>query len=196
LQDNTPSEAENTTDSIIKFRHSLTTQTLLQMGTRITLVVMAVSILSYLHIVQTLEVQTHDKLTNYIQERGAKDSAIFVLAQDNHKVFKQQFLQIVENAPDVSDADFNALFIRKDDGTTRLRQVYYDGFNRDNGMISHHNSTYVGKDAPVDEQGFRNRLVYAYRLLDRFGPAWTTRFANLYAVFPENGVSVYWPGYA
>ncbi|MCJ8269267.1 MAG: hypothetical protein MJK04_07665, partial [Psychrosphaera sp.] len=100
MQDNTPSESENTTDSTIKFRHSLTTQTLLQMATRITLVVMAVSILSYWHIVETLEVQTHDKLSNYIHERGAKDSAIFVLAQDNHKVFKQQFLQIVENAPD------------------------------------------------------------------------------------------------
>src|ERR1700754_3955372 len=76
----------------IAFRESLTAHTLLQMSLRITAVVLTVTVISYLHIVHTLTVETKDKLHKYIAERGAKESAIFELAADNLQVLKDSFL--------------------------------------------------------------------------------------------------------
>ena len=74
-------------------RDSLAFKTLLQMGVRITIVVVATAALSYFHIVSNLEEQTLDKLEKYITERGQKESAVFQLAEDNHKVFSKAFLR-------------------------------------------------------------------------------------------------------
>jgi signal transduction histidine kinase/DNA-binding response OmpR family regulator len=194
LEDNITVGTKTTADPPIKARHSLTARTLLSMGLRITLVVLAVSFLSYQHIVQTLEEQTYDKLQKYIQERGEKESSVFKLAQDNHQVFKQQFLYVNQHAPDVANEEFYSLYETKEDGSTRLRQSLYDGEIDEKGMVSRNNSAFVGANAPLDDQDFRNRLVHAYRLLNRSGAVLTTRFANVHASFPENGVIVHWPG--
>ncbi|MCJ8274954.1 MAG: ATP-binding protein, partial [Psychrosphaera sp.] len=176
----------------ISFRHSLTTHTLISMGIRVTLVVFAVSILSYWHIVQTLENQTYDKLAKYIQERGEKESIIFEQAEANQQVFKQQFLLLNDNSKNIPVAEFDQLFEKTADGTTRMRKALFEGVVGHNGMISRHNSAFIGAAAPLDNQPFRDRLVNAYRLLDRFGPTYRTLFENVYASFPENAIIVHW----
>ncbi len=176
----------------ISLRHSLTTQTLISMGLRVTLVVFAVSILSYWHIVQTLENQTYDKLAKYIQERGEKESIIFEQAQANQQVFKQQFLLLNAHNKNTSAQEFDQLFEKAADGTTRMHQALFDGRVGSNGMISRHNSAFIGATAPLNDQAFRDRLVNAYRLLDRFGPTYRTVFENVYASFPENAIIVHW----
>ncbi|NQZ11568.1 MAG: response regulator [Algicola sp.] len=176
----------------ISLRHSLTTHTLISMGLRVTLVVFAVSILSYWHIVQTLENQTYDKLAKYIQERGEKESIIFEQAEANQQVFKQQFLLLNDNSKNIPEEEFDQLFEKATDGSTRMRKALFEGRVGHNGMVSRHNSAFIGAAAPLDNQPFRDRLVNAYRLLDRFGPTYRTLFENVYASFPENAIIVHW----
>ncbi len=158
------------------------------------MVVLAVSSASYWHILQTLETQTYDKLEKYIQERGEKESAIFQLAEDNHLVFKQEYLSVLANAEDVTEAQFNQIYQPRADGTTRMNQALFDGVSHKDGRVSRYNSAYLGQNAPVADQAFRNRVVRAHELIDRFGMVWTTRFANVYVSLPENGIVGYWPG--
>ncbi len=178
----------------INWRDSLTTHTLLQMAIRITLVVLAVAGLSYWHIVSILEQETHDKLLKYITERGSKESAIFLLAEDNHRVFAEKFLKYRQLRPDVSEAAFRKFFEHLPDGTTRLRKEVYTGIQRHDGWISRYTTGFVGRNAPIGKQEFRNRLIAGYELVDQFGDAWTNRFANVYIAMPENVNIVYWPG--
>ncbi|MCW8918565.1 MAG: diguanylate cyclase [Gammaproteobacteria bacterium] len=177
-------------------KHSLTREVLLQMALRITIVVIAVSALSYWHIISALREQTLDALANYITERGRKESAIFVLAQDNQTVFKQHFIEAYPRQEVVSDETFWSLFERRADGTVHLQDRAFDGYIRADGSRSHGTTAYIGPQAPVAQQEFRNRLHLAYQLVDRFSDAWTNRFANLYVSMPENVNIVHWPGLA
>src|SRR5262249_37576285 len=94
----------------ITFRDSLTAHTLLKMSLRITAVVLAVTAISYLHIVHKLSEETQDKLHKYIAERGAKESAIFELAKDNLQVLKSSFLDDYRSMLEPTDAQFEALY--------------------------------------------------------------------------------------
>ncbi|MBF0382434.1 MAG: hypothetical protein HQL69_15545 [Magnetococcales bacterium] len=174
--------------------HSLSLTTLIQMGIRITVVVIAVAFLSYQHIVSTLEEKTLDELTKYITERGQKESAIFQLAQDNHKIFKDTFLKAWQKKDRDFSYEYSEYFHRIPDGTTRIKPRAFLGIPRTDGTVSDSISGYVGRDAPVHEREFQDRLMLTYHLLDRFGKGWSHRFANLYASMPQNVNLVYWPG--
>ncbi|MCW5625753.1 MAG: response regulator [Burkholderiales bacterium] len=188
-------DARSTPTAPIAFRDSLTTRTLIQMAVRITAVVFAVTLLSYWHIVTTLSEETKDKLYKYIAERGAKESSVFVLAKDNLVVMRDVFLDDYATMAMPTDAEFRALYETWPDGSTRLRKEVFEGMKRADGTIARFVSGYAGANAPVARDAdLRKRLVLAWRLLDRFGPAWVNRFANVYVHSPENFNVVYWPG--
>lgn len=176
------------------FKTSLAASTLLQFAIRITLVVLAVTFISYWHIVHSLEKQTYDGLKNYIAERGQKESEIFRLAEDHHTIAKKAFIQYWRRMHDSKNLDFNKLFQAFPDGTYRIPQKVFDGVARGDGSISSQISGFVGLNAPIDNLEFRNRLVMSYWLISRFGAAWSSRFPNFYVTMPENVVIGYWPG--
>ncbi len=118
----------------------------------------------------------------------------FLLAESNNQVFKKKFLEFRELMPDVTTAEFYALFEAHDDGTTRLKEENYTGRRHKDGWISKHATGFVGKNAPIQSQEFKNRLMLGYKLVDQFGAAWTNVFANI--SMPENVTIVYWPGYS
>ena len=70
---------------------SLTRQTLFQMAIRITAIVTVATVISYFHVKHNLQTQTLEQLQRYVQEWGARESAIFVLAQDNLRTFAQDY---------------------------------------------------------------------------------------------------------
>nr|WP_315184613.1 response regulator [uncultured Albidiferax sp.] len=188
------SHSDRQRDAPIRLRDSLTMRTLLQMSLRITAVVVAVTLLSYFHIVHTLTQETQDKLRKYIAERGAKEGAVFKLAMDNLDVLKHQFLEDYRSMGPVSDADFDKLYETVPDGSTRLRRAAFEGLARADGTLSRNISGFAGIPAERLDADLRKRLVLSWRLLDRFGPAWVNRFANVYVHSPENFNIVYWPG--
>jgi methyl-accepting chemotaxis protein len=179
----------------------LASVTLLKMGIRITIVIVITAYVSYLHIISNLESQTLDKLEKYIIERSLKESIIFQLAQDNHKVFKDEFLTIWPKRKDApSQNRFDKLFFHPGDGTVRLKKEIFEGIERDYDDpssylgISHSISGFVGRGAPIDDNSFKNRLLLTYDLVDRYAQAWSNRFVNTYVSMPEGVNIVYWPG--
>jgi len=184
----------------LAFRKSLSFVTMLQMAIRITVVVTATAALSYWHIITNLEQQTLDKLEKYIIERSLKESAIFQLAEDNHIVFKDEFLTLWPDRKNVAaEPRFSQLFFSPGDGTTRLKKEVFDGIVREHSDLSSYLglstsiSGFVGREAPVEDNQFKNRLLLSFDLVDRFAQGWSNRFANTYVSMPEGVNIVHWP---
>ncbi len=175
---------------------SLAAATLLQMAIRVTLVVIAMTLLSYWHIVGTLENATRDKLESYVTERAQRDSSLFELVEDNHALVKNVVLESWAEAMESEPADYDQIFVKREsDGTTRIRRELYEGHRRPQGTTIRAMTGYVGRQAPVEEEAFRRKLVLAYHIVERYGPAWANRHANFYAMCPENCGICYWPDF-
>lgn len=185
----------------IKPFQSLTFSTLLSMGIRITIVISVAAFVSYLHIVKGLEEKTLDELEKYISERVGKESKIFQLAEDNHATFKQHFLALWQHRQHADPhARFEELFTPFEDGTYLLKPDSFYGRARSPLEGAEHYlgetrwiSGFIGKNTPVHEANFQNRLLLSYDLVDRFADGWDNRFANTYVSLPEGVNIVYWP---
>lgn len=180
--------------SSVPFRHALTPRTLLQMAIRITAVMAMVAAVSYWHLISALTAETKDNLHNYIVERTARESAFFKLAEDNLAVFRTVFTDNWRAMKDVPDAEFRAAYRPWGDGTTRLHREAYDGTLTPEGLVTRYTTGFVGRGVAVESQDVRKRLMLMWRLVGRFGPAWTSQFTNFYAFPPENFLVGYWPG--
>jgi len=187
------------TSSITKWVSvSLTRETILKMGLRISVIIMAVALLSYWHISVTLEEQTYDNLQNYITERGQKESAIFTLAEENHRVFRDAFLEAWPKAlAQPSHSRFDALFFEPGDMTLRMRPELFEGVRRPDGTVSRHISAFVGKEPAASRvllKGvLQSKLLLSYDLIDRYAEGWSHLFSNLYVTMPENVIMIRWP---
>lgn len=167
---------------------------MLQMALRVSIVIIAVSALTYWHIYKTLVNSTIDGLEHYIHERGQRESGIFRLAESNHQIFRTSFLAHWQQDFFYNDRFFWHVFEKRPDHTIHLQKKAYDGFFNPSGLISKDITAYVGANAPIKDIDFRKKLLLAYTLVDHFGVAWTRQFANLYVSMPENVNIVYWPG--
>lgn len=178
----------------LNYKQSLTVDVMLQMAIRVSIVIIAVSALTYWHIYKTLVSSTIDGLEHYIHERGQRESAIFQLAESNHQIFRSSFIAHWQQDFFYNDRFFWQVFERRPDHTIHLQKKAYDGFFNQSGLISKDITAYIGANAPIENGDFRKKLLLAYTLVDHFGTAWTKQFANLYVSMPENVNIVYWPG--
>lgn len=179
---------------LLNYKKSLTVDVMLQMAVRVSIVIIAVSALTYWHIYKTLVSSTIDGLEHYIHERGQRESAIFKLAESNHQIFRASFLAHWQQDFFYNDRFFWHVFESRPDHTIHLQKKAYDGFFNQSGLISKDITAYIGANAPIENDNFRKKLLLAYTLVDHFGVAWTKQFANLYVSMPENVNIVYWPG--
>ena len=163
---------------------SLIRQAQTRVAVRIALVVLVATVISFLHVRHSLEEQALAQLAGSIGQRGVRESAPFLLARDNLKVFAEHYENALRTLGDSDPRErFQALFQRHPDGSLRLRLAVFN----ETGITG-----VIGKHVPVDAD-LRRRLVAALELLSRFGPAWRNRFVNLYVTTPENAVLMYWP---
>ncbi|WP_232411025.1 diguanylate cyclase domain-containing protein [Methylophilus sp. 5] len=176
------------------YKQSLTMDVMLQMAVRVSIVIIAVSALTYWHIYKTLVSSTIDGLEQYIQERGQRESGIFKLAESNHEIFRATYLAHWQQDFFYNDKFFWHAFERRPDQTIHLQKKAYDGYFNHSGLISKDVTAYIGANAPIENNAFRKKLLLAYTMVDHFGVAWTRQFANLYVSMPENVNIVYWPG--
>ncbi|ACA85124.1 multi-sensor hybrid histidine kinase [Shewanella woodyi ATCC 51908] len=177
----------------IKFKDRLTTSMLLQMAIRLTFIVILVAGATYWHITTIYETQVVETLEKYIKERSDKESLIFELAAENHQVFKNNFIDAFNSNINVSDNEFTQRFITQQDGTTRLQAEAFYGLSTAQGDQLKNLTGYIGSQAPIEDQTFRNKVNISYHLLAQYGPAWTNRFESLYVAMPENVALLYWP---
>jgi hypothetical protein len=111
------------TDSVVaSHTQSLATNTLANMAIRISAVVLIGSGVSYLHLMSQLAADTQTKLTKYITERGKREEAIFVLAEDNHALLRRDFLKqfTATNAVNWQER-FNRRFAKCSSGNSSAR---------------------------------------------------------------------------
>ena len=163
---------------------SLTGRTLRRVALRISVVVAIATVLSYWNVRSGIENQALAQLASYVEQRRERESAIFELASDHLKAFAESYRQrLARLNPVPLNVRFNALFERREDGTTRLREHEFREF----GITG-----FIGKNVAIDDD-LRRRLVVAFDVLQQYGPAWRSRFVNLYVITPENAVLMYWP---
>jgi signal transduction histidine kinase len=179
-------------------QNSLTRTTIIKMGIRIAIIIIAVTLVSYWHIMSNLELQVVEQLEKYITERGQRESSLFVLSEDNHVIYKEEFLsQLKQMGNEVPRERFNQIFQAQEDGTVRMPPQFFHGFKQPNsGVLIKGLTGFIGQNVTITDE-IRKRVIITFDMLSRFSPAWATwqdRFPNLYVSMPENILLEYWIG--
>ncbi|MFY0564826.1 ATP-binding protein [Archangium lansingense] len=155
------------------------------MGARIGLLIALSTLASYLHIFHTMRAESLAHLERHVAERGQREQAIFVLAEDSHALLKKALEERIRAASQEDPtAGFDRLFALLPDGTIRNRPQGFDG-TRMAGV-------WIAPGVKADT-GFRRRLLAAHDVLSQYGPAFRTRFMNTYLMMPEGVNVLYWP---
>ncbi|PTL78370.1 histidine kinase [Vitiosangium sp. GDMCC 1.1324] len=155
------------------------------MGVRIAVIIALSTFFSYLHILHTLRDEALVRLKQHVSERSQREEAIFVLAEDNHRVLKKALEDRLHTLrqEDVS-ARFDRLFVQLPDGTVRNRAEGFDG-TRMPGL-------FVPRGLALDAE-LRRRILASYDVLEQYGPAFHTRFKDTFITLPEGPLILYWP---
>ncbi|HEY9875262.1 MAG TPA: methyl-accepting chemotaxis protein [Candidatus Obscuribacterales bacterium] len=170
---------------IPKSAGSLTRKTLIPIAASIAVVIAASTAISYFQVMSSIKSQTLEQLEKYVIERGQREKSIFTLAEDNHTIFKDQFLRrLQQSSKQDPKAQFDQLFVKYKDGVTRNQPKNFDGTQQV--------GVYIGKSVTLNAD-IRRRVMISYNLVNSYGPAWHNRFQDTYVTTPENILVVYWP---
>jgi|GEM_PF-1800717 len=174
----------------INSKHSLTRTTLIKMGIRIAIIIIAVTLISYSHVMSNLETQVVEQLEKYITERGQRESNLFTLSEDNHAIFKQEFLsQFKQMGNEVPIERFNQIFQPLEDGTLRMPPEIFTGFRQPGTSFVVKDLTgFIGQNVTITDE-LRRRIIVTFDMITAFSPAWASwvdRFPNFYVTMPEN----------
>jgi len=149
--------------------------------------------ITYNYLINKTEVQFYDQLLEYIVQRGKRESELFKLTRDDLLRFKNEFLFQYTTNP---KSDFNDWFKSHleihNDGTFRSPPQYFDGVWTKKGTFEQGIGIVM---APGIEKTMeiQRRMGISYDLLLKYGPAWRSRFTNLWFVAPEKVSLTYWP---
>ncbi len=149
---------------------------------------------AYLIVAERAEREAVQQLLDHVTERGQAESKPFLIAEKNLEIFRGHFLERYNDPAILQRPNFNDWFEEGSDGAIRLRPEYFEGYRDETGTIRRGTSGFLGRKRPEMTPEFERRLIIAYELVDRFGPAWTSQFDNLHASFPENALIIHWPG--
>jgi two-component system, NtrC family, sensor kinase len=177
--------------SSVSPKGSLTRRTLINMTMRVAGVMLVSMGVSYLHVMSSLETETKQQLNRYITERGARESAIFQLAEDNLTFFRQQILTQFKKPSDRDFvAEFDRLYFPWSDKTLR-NAPQNQPINRFN--TAEYPTAFVSKHGQIDPDRKRS-LMLAYDLVRSYGPAWSVRFPDTYFNTVDGDSIIYWKG--
>ncbi len=166
-------------------RAPLARSTLIKMGARIAVVIALTTFFSFLHMQHTLRTEALAQLEQHVSERGQREQAIFLLAQDNISAVKTALEERLRSlSPEEVDARFGRLFAQLPDGTVRSRPEGFDGTKMP--------GVFVPRGVTVDLD-MRRRLLASYDVLAQYGPAFHVRFTDTFITLPEGPIVIYWP---
>ncbi|HEX8706120.1 MAG TPA: ATP-binding protein [Myxococcaceae bacterium] len=168
-----------------KAQGSLARSTLIRMGVRIGVIIALTTLVSYLHIFSSFRDETLVQMERVAAERGQREQAIFVLAQDNHAVLKKAMVERLQawSQQDPQPA-FDRLFSLLPDGTVRNRPEGFDG-TRMPGV-------FVPPGVTLEPE-LRRRILAAYDVVAQYGPAFHVRFMSTGVTLPEGPIIGYFP---
>ncbi len=168
-----------------RFNSSIVTSTLISVGVRIAAVIALMTTASYYHIYSQVEGSKLAEMQVFTQERGARESQIFKLAEDNHQLLKRAIhSQYPVDNPKYWLDKFEQNFAQQADGAIRN--------NRSTFNASQTAGIWIASDVVLSED-IKIRAALFTDLVSQFGQSWHNRFINTYALGPENFAINYWP---
>ncbi|HEX8537994.1 MAG TPA: histidine kinase, partial [Cystobacter sp.] len=130
------------------------------MAGRIGVVIALTTLVSYLHILRTMRDESLEHLARHVEERGEREQAIFVLAEEAHALLKQAFEERLQAASQEDPTSrFHGMFEPRPDGTIRTRPQGFDG-TRVPGV-------WVAPGVKADT-AFQRRLLAAYDVIAQY----------------------------
>ncbi len=176
---------------ITKLRRSLTFNTLSNMTLRLALVIVLISGISYWHQTSQLATDTQAKLLGYITERGQREESVFLLAEENHSLLRQEFLKkFPAQSPKDSQKHFKSEFSQWSDQTYRNAA---EGTLTKDFDTRHHPTSFVQPNVELNAD-FTTRLMLSQELVEQYGLGWQTSFIDTYISLPEGAAAMFWPG--
>ncbi len=158
------------------------------------LATMVLTGISYLLASARAERQALERLSEYVSQRGESESQLFLAAQANLETFRSRFLELYNDPAVLASPRFGDWFYEDRHGAIRLRPEYFEGRRDSDGTLRRGTSAFMGRKRPELTPELQRRMIIAYQLVDRFGPAWLNQFDNLHASLPENALIIHWPG--
>ncbi|MEF2231226.1 MAG: diguanylate cyclase [Pseudodesulfovibrio sp.] len=174
------------------FSRRLSRQILLKVLLFGVLVVTVATVSCYYLVYQQTRNRTLLSLRQYMFERKQVEESVFLDAAVCLDLFRDEFLRLYLSDVAYTDADFWRLYATGADGATRMRERYFTGVidpvvGRSFGVTS-----FIGNNQPFDSADLRRRLLIAYTLVNRYGPAWEA-IGVLHATYPENAITLFSP---
>jgi len=163
---------------------SLARSTLLKMGVGIAGVIALTTLVSYLHLFDSVRTEALERLEAYATERSQREQSIFMLARDNQAVLAKALEEKLRAPGEGTDARFERLFAPLLDGTVRSRPEGFDGTRMP--------CVFVPKGVALDAE-LRQRILASYDVIAQYGPAFHTRFTDTFVTLPEGPLILYWP---
>lgn len=168
----------------VLFPRSITTNTIQKLLINLFFVFSLISYFTYVHTSSIIEEQVQEQLEKYITERSKKESQIFQLAIDNHKIIKAEILEKLPIEDKNAVKSFEKRVQRYEDGVWRNRKNDFDG-KKEAGI-------YIDKDLELTSE-IMHRVNVFYEVMSSYGKALHARFEDTYITTPENIMVIYWP---
>ncbi len=158
-------------------RRSLTRRALVMMGLRIALVLVVITVLSYLHVYGTARQAALDAQWRTVDQQGRLESEPFLSAEQRTALVRDEFLRRLAMLGDRDPtAELERLSISVADGTIRVRPE----------LIDHqHRAIAVLRPGTVATPDLHRRLLVGLQLLDQWGPVLATPVCNSFIELPE-----------
>ena len=155
------------------------------MALRLSVVIAALTAVSYWHTFGVTKQHSLDGLANYIAARGRSERWLFDLAIDDLRVLAAEVpKRIHEATPGDPKESFDRRFVVFPDGIVRNRPEGFDPTRQAGATIM--------EPARLDADIMRRVLVYQ-DVMAQMGLAMHTRFQNTYVVDRDNLAVAYWP---
>lgn len=132
-------------------------------------------------------------MRQYMVERKQVEDQLFAGAYHNLTFFRDEFLLLYLSPLDFSDDEFWEIYFVDGDGATRMKEQYFTESIEPHLGRSWGVTSFIGNNQSVASHDFKRRLLIAYLLVNRYGPAWAAQ-GVLHASYPENAITIYSPG--
>nr|WP_314901909.1 ATP-binding protein [uncultured Deefgea sp.] len=142
------------------------------MALRITLAAIAVSAISYYYSYTRLQEEALASLAKYIDARSQIESELFLNAEDNTQLIRDEFIRRYTLAQGIDPSpEFNQ-FLRQDkDGMWRVKYEFDD--------FEHRATVAILPTAKLTPE-FKRQVVLGYNLLSQYGPAYSNRYYDTF----------------
>lgn len=183
---------------------------MLRMALRISIVIVVTSLLSYCHLMKSLEGGLQEQLSLFSRQRAEVESQWLIYLEQKLQGMRTEYLQRYQRLNGVEPPGlFDRYFTMNPDGTAYVRPEYYTGAPGPLGVVHSGYSGGIDKITPLTTD-HRLRLVLAMEMLFDHCPSIVaqppvnkaasdpahavTPFVDCYFFLPEKDLLIYWPG--